>query len=108
MNMKLTLLSILPFTALGFQHVVPQVHYKHVDWTEQCTTSRDFCDHAELKMLAEELEQFQGVVPSQDEAKNMYEILRTQRELKRTMEDYIMNDTPSTNDAFDDYIHYHW
>mmetsp|Transcript_31056 Transcript_31056/g.65726 ORF Transcript_31056/g.65726 Transcript_31056/m.65726 type:complete len:108 (+) Transcript_31056:228-551(+) len=104
----LSLFSMLPCAALGFQQVAPQVHYKHVERAEECITSLDFCDVDELETLADDLEQFQAVTQSQNKAKKVYEILRTQSELKRMMEDYATDDEPKTNGAFDDYMHYHW
>mmetsp|Transcript_15083 Transcript_15083/g.19399 ORF Transcript_15083/g.19399 Transcript_15083/m.19399 type:complete len:108 (-) Transcript_15083:175-498(-) len=104
----LSLLSILPCTAFGFQHVAPKVHYNMVDRAEQCAAFIDFCDVAELKMLADELEEFQAVTQPQDKAKKVCNILRKQSELKRMMENFAMDVEPNTNDVFDDYMYYHW
>lgn len=105
----LSLLSMLPSAAIAFQQVVPPVQYKTtstVDRAEQCATLHDFCDVDELETLALDLKRFQSASTAGGKANKVYDILRTQSELKRMMEDLAADDgEPSWAH---DYMHHHW
>lgn len=106
---------MLPGAVLAFQHSAPihhrnMVHAEHLDRAEKCATLYDFCDVDELESLADELEQFQ--MSATRDHRKVYEILRSQHELKRLMDDHAVsngNDSDQSSDGiFDDYLHYHW
>ena len=58
-------------------------------------------------MLQLELENFQNKGQGRDH-KKVYEILRTQRELKRMMNELAKEDGTDEDHWGDSYIHYHW
>eukprot|EP01083_Nonionella_stella_P045696 122587_1 len=108
---RIYLLSMIPGAALAFQQVAP-IHRRSIgheellDRAEQCAALYDFCDVDELETLADDLEQLQS------SHQKMYDILRSQSELKRLMEGHAVDNhrdlETKSNDVYGDYLHYHW
>ena len=110
----LPILAMLPAASVAFQQAAP-FHYRTghheetLDRAEQCATLYDFCDIDELETLRDDLAQFQSNVMPRVQGrdhKKVYEILRSQSELKRMMEGLAADELEE--DIFHDYLHYHW